>query len=128
MVTAPSFFRSAEEPAPPPADIPGIKAEDYVVLGLSREDDLVCLHLKSGELHLVEPQGRMEVSLVNSSLALFLQCTALVRNAQPLQGGSYDSMADALEARLEAIDPAALESDGFWSCFLSDVANGDYSP
>lgn len=126
MATDPSFFRAARDAAPPPAGIPGITPEDYLVLGLSREDDLVCLHLPTNAVHLIEPQGRMEVSLVNSSLTLFLQCVELVRKALPFRGGPLDAVADAMEADLHAIDPAALAPDGFWECFLSDVANGSY--
>ncbi|WP_199485355.1 SUKH-4 family immunity protein [Actinomadura craniellae] len=120
-------FFAADRLEPPPAGTPGIVPADHLVLGRSREGDLLCLHLPSGEVLLVEPRGLMEVSLVNTTLGRFLECAALVRDRYPFSFADPGGAADALEAALEALDPACLPADGFWDCLLSDIANGDHS-
>jgi hypothetical protein len=107
--------------------------------GFSRGSDVICLALD--DLSVVELTSRDNsiVSFVNTSMEKLIDFLGLCEDRYPYYPAAEDEdedegdflvsmqAADRLRAELLPIDEPALAPGTYWSDFLSDVANGDYS-
>ncbi|MFB7666196.1 SUKH-4 family immunity protein [Kitasatospora sp. NPDC056138] len=119
-----------EDPDDPDARyVPG-GLEAHSWLGTWHDDDLVLS--PEGTVQAVGPDSDYEEALlVNSSLAAFVAFShrlglALLQADPECGSEEQEALADRLEARLRAIDPAAFDSGaaGHWAAALSDFASG----
>ena len=100
--------------------------------GYSISGDYIAVDSASGRVVLANAKTSSISSVVNSSLANFIDFLQVCESRYPYyadEGDLDDSIqaAEALRNELASIDPAALEPGTYWSDFLSDVAIGDYT-
>jgi hypothetical protein len=105
----------------------GIIGFGYSIVG-----DHVALDTGNGRVVLVRAKTRCIFSVVNSSLANFVDFLQVCESRYPYypeKVGFDDSelAAEAIEGQLADIDPVALDPGTYWSDFISDVANGIYT-
>jgi hypothetical protein len=103
-----------------------------VRFGLARSDEYICLTLDDLSIVEVVPADSSVISLVNTDLDKFLDSMAFCETRYPYYTDQDDvdvtiAVSTALRDGLAKIDPRALLPGSYWSNFLADVANGDYS-
>lgn len=110
----------------------GGSGQALVRFGYTRDNEYICL--AAGDLNVLEvlPRDNSVISLAGSGLDQFLELMAACEDRYPYYTDEDDietsiEAASSLERELSAIDPEAISPGSYWSNFLSDVANGDYS-